>query len=161
MQPRPATEESGDLSSARILIVEARFYEDIADDLLAGAKRALEKVGAVFNRVSVPGSLEIVPAIAMALDAAEGTKRPYEGVVALGCVIRGETLHFDIVAQQSARALLDLSVARRMPMGNGILTVENQAQARVRASPHQADKGGEAARAALSLVRLKRGLAAR
>jgi 6,7-dimethyl-8-ribityllumazine synthase len=160
MQPRPATEEAGDLSSARILIVEARFYEDIADDLLAGATRALEEVGAAFNRVSVPGSLEIVPAIAMVLDAADGINQPYEGVVALGCVIRGETLHFDIVAQQSARALLDLSIARRMPMGNGILTVENEAQARARASPHRADKGGEAARAALSLVRLKRDLAA-
>jgi 6,7-dimethyl-8-ribityllumazine synthase len=161
MQTGPATEEAGDLSSARILIVEARFYEDIADALLAGAARALEKVGAVFDRVSVPGSLEIVPAIAMALDAADGTRQPYEGVVALGCVIRGETLHFDIVAQQSARALLDLSVARRMPMGNGILTVESDMQARARANPHEGDKGGEAARATLSLVRLKRGLASR
>ncbi len=161
MQPRAAIEEPGDLSSARILIVEARFYADIADALLAGATRALGKAGAVFDRVSVPGSLEIVPAIAMALDAAEGAQRPYAGVVALGCVIRGETLHFDIVAQQSARALLDLSVACRLPMGNGILTVDNQIQARVRADPDQADKGGEAARATLSLVRLKRGLTLR
>ena len=161
MQPGPAIEEAGDLSSARILIVEARFYEDIADALLAGATRALEKAGAVLDRVSVPGSLEIVPAIAMVLDAAENTQRPYDGVVALGCVIRGETLHFDIVAQQSARALLDLSVARRLPMSNGILTVENEAQAKVRADPRQADKGGEAARTTLSLIRLKRGLALR
>jgi 6,7-dimethyl-8-ribityllumazine synthase len=161
MQPRAATEEPGDLSSARILIVEARFYADIADALLAGATRALDKAGAVFDWVSVPGSLEIVPAIAMALDAAEGAQRPYAGVVALGCVIRGETLHFDIVAQQSARALLDLSIARRVPMGNGILTVDNETQARERADPDQADKGGEAARATLSLVRLKRGLTLR
>jgi 6,7-dimethyl-8-ribityllumazine synthase len=161
MQPRAATEEPGDLSSVRILIVEARFYADIADALLTGATRALENVRAVFDRVSVPGSLEIVPAIAMALDSADGTQQPYEGVVALGCVIRGETLHFDIVAQQSARALLDLSVARRLPMGNGILTVDNEAQARMRASPEQGDKGGEAVRATLSLVRLKRVLATR
>ena len=161
MQPRSATEEAGDLTSARILIVEARFYEDITDALFAGATRALEKAGAVFDRVSVAGALEIVPAIAMTLDAAENAGNPYDGVVALGCVIRGETLHFDIVAQQSARALLDLSVARRLPMGNSILTVENEAQARVRANPSQADKGGEAARAALSLIRLKRGLTSR
>ncbi|MET0539170.1 MAG: 6,7-dimethyl-8-ribityllumazine synthase [Xanthobacteraceae bacterium] len=161
MQPRSATTEAGDLTSARILIVEARFYEDITEALFAGATRALEKAGAIFDRVSVAGALEIVPAIAMTLDAAENAGNPYDGVVALGCVIRGETLHFDIVAQQSARALLDLSVARRLPTGNGILTVENEAQALVRANPSQADKGGEAARAALSLIRLKRGLTSR
>lgn len=161
MQPRSATTEAGDLTSARILIVEARFYEDIVEALFAGATRALEKAGADFDRVSVAGALEIVPAIAMTLDAAENAGNPYDGVVALGCVIRGETLHFDIVAQQSARALLDLSVARRLPTGNGILTVENEAQALVRANPSQADKGGEAARAALSLIRLKRGLTSR
>jgi 6,7-dimethyl-8-ribityllumazine synthase len=159
MPPGVASGDDGALSNARILLVEARFYEDIADALLAGATRAIEKVGAVYDRVSVPGALEIVPAIAIMLDAADVLVRPYEGVVALGCVIRGETLHFDIVAQNSARALLDLSVVRRLPVGNGILTVENEVQARVRASPHQADKGGEAVRAALSLMRLKRRLA--
>src|SRR5438132_11018299 len=102
--------DSGDLKGARILIVEARFYEDIADALLAGATRALQEAGAVFERVSVPGSLEVAPAIAMALDAAERSGRPYEGAVALGCVIRGETLHFATVWQQSARALLELSL---------------------------------------------------
>ena len=99
-----------DLAGARILIVEARFYEDIADALLTGATRALEEVGALFERVSVPGSLEVAPAIAMALEAAERSGKPYEGAVALGCVIRGETLHFEIVSQESARALLDLSL---------------------------------------------------
>jgi 6,7-dimethyl-8-ribityllumazine synthase len=94
-----------------------------------------------------------------ARDAAE-RGRPYEGAVALGCVIRGETLHFEIVSQESARALLDLSVARRIPIGNGILTVDTDAQAFARARPEEMDKGGDAARAALSLVRLKRGLAA-
>ena len=151
--------DSGDLNGVRILIVEARFYEDIADALLAGATRALQKAGAVFDRVSVPGSLEVAPAIAIAADAAERSGRPYDGAVALGCVIRGETLHFEIVSQESARALLELSVARRLPIGNGILTVDTNAQAWTRARPEEADKGGDAARAALSLVRLKRRLA--
>ena len=151
---------ASDLKGARILVVEARFYEDIADALLAGATRALQEAGATFERVSVPGSLEVPPAIAIALDAAERSGRPYEGAVALGCVIRGETLHFEIVSQESARALLELSLARRLPIGNGILTVDTDAQAWTRARPDEADKGGDAARAALSLVRLKRRLAA-
>jgi len=155
---RPTDAEAGDLKGARILIVEARFYDDIADELLKGASRALEQAGAAFDRISVPGSLEVPPAIALALDAAERQGRPYEGVVALGCVIRGDTIHFDIVSIQSARALIDLSVARRMPVGNGILTVDNEAQALMRARIEEADKGGDAARAALALVRLKRRL---
>ena len=156
---RTSGTDEGDLKGARILIVEARFYEDIADALLEGATRALQKAGAVTERISVPGSLEVPPAIAIALDAAERRGMPFEGVVALGCVIRGETLHFEIVSQESARALLDLSVARRIPVGNGILTVDTDAQAFVRARPDEMDKGGDAARAALALVRLKRRLA--
>jgi 6,7-dimethyl-8-ribityllumazine synthase len=155
---RPAGSDASKLDGARILIVEARFYDGIADALFAGASRALTEAGAVFERVSVPGSLEVAPAIAIALDAAERAGAPYEGVVALGCVLRGETLHFEIVAQESARALLDLSVARRLPIGNGIVTVDSEAQAWARARIDQADKGGDAARAALSLVRLKRRL---
>jgi 6,7-dimethyl-8-ribityllumazine synthase len=157
---RFASEDADDLGGARVLIVEARFYEDIADALFEGAARALSAVGVAFDRLSVPGSLEVAPAIAIALDAAERAGSPYEGVVALGCVIRGETLHFEIVSQQSARALMELSVARRMPIGNGILTVDTDAQARRRARVQDADKGGDAARAALALVRLKRKLAA-
>ena len=158
-EPRRRTDaEAGDLKGARILIVEARFYDDIADELLKGASRVLEQAGAAFDRISVPGSLEVPPAIALALDAAERQGRPYEGVVALGCVIRGDTIHFEIVSIQSARALIDLSVARRMPVGNGILTVDNEAQALMRARIEEADKGGDAARAALALVRLKRRL---
>ncbi len=153
---RSAGAKAGDLKGVRILLVEARFYGDIADALLKGATRALEEAGAVVERVSVPGSLEIPPAIAIALDAAERAGKPYEGVVALGCVIRGETLHFEIVSQESARALLDLSVARRMPIGNGILTVDTDAQAWGRARMEEADKGGDAARTTLALVRLKR-----
>ena len=160
-EPRSTHEaDMGDLNGARILIVEARFYDDIADELLKGATRVLEQAGAVFDRVSVPGSLEVAPAIAMVLDASERAGKPYEGAVALGCVIRGETLHFEIVSQESARALLDLSIARGFPIGNGILTVDTDAQAWARARPEEADKGGDAARAALALVRLKRRLGA-
>jgi 6,7-dimethyl-8-ribityllumazine synthase len=153
-----ADRDTTDLAGARVLVVEARFYEDIADALLKGAMLALERAAVSFERVSVPGALEVAPAIAMALDAAAGAGAPYEGAVALGCVIRGETLHFEIVSQESARALLDLSVARRVPIGNGILTVDTEAQAWARARPDEADKGGDAARAALALIRLKRRL---
>ena len=155
---RSAGKDTGDLSGARILIVESRFYEDIADALLAGATAAVEKARAHFDCVSVPGSLELAPALAIALDAAEAAGKPYDGAVALGCVIRGETLHFEIVSQESARALLNLSVARRVPIGNGVLTVDTHAQALARARKDQADKGGDAVRAALSLIRLKRHL---
>ena len=142
-----------------ILIVEARFYDHIADYLLDGATAALERAGARFERISVPGALEIPPAIAFAARANEDGGREFDGFIALGCVIRGETLHFEIVSQESARALLELSVVRRLPIGNGILTVDTNAQAWTRARPEEADKGGDAVRAALSLVRLKRRLA--
>jgi 6,7-dimethyl-8-ribityllumazine synthase len=155
---RSAVADAGDLKGLRMLVVEARFYDDIADALLAGAARALEAAGAAFDRVSVPGSLEVPPAIAIALDAAERAGKPYAGAVALGCVIRGDTIHFEIVSTESARALLDLSVARGIPIGNGIITVDTEAQAWARARAEQADKGGDAARAALALVRFKRGL---
>ena len=158
---RAAANDAGDLKGARILVVEARFYDDIADALLAGATSALAAAGAAFDRLSVPGSLEVPPAIAIAIEAAERAGAPYDGAVALGCVIRGDTIHFEIVSTQSARALMDLSVARRFPIGNGILTVDNDAQAWTRARPEEADKGGDAARAALALVRLKRRLGAR
>ena len=113
-----------------------------------------------FDRISVPGSLEIPGAIAIALDAAERHGQPYDGVVALGCVIRGDTIHFEIVSIESARALIDLSVARALPLGNGIVTVNTEAQAWARARPEEGDKGGDAARAALAMVRLKRTLGA-
>ena len=141
-----------------ILVVEARYYAHISDALLKGATAALEEADAAFDRIEVSGALEIPPAIAIAIDAAKRKRTPYDGVVALGCVIQGETFHFDIVAMQSARALIDLSVTRQLPAGNGILTVDNEAQALKRADPAQGDKGGEAARAALALARLKRRL---
>jgi 6,7-dimethyl-8-ribityllumazine synthase len=105
----------------------------------------------------VPGALEIPVCISIALDAAAAAGRSYEGAVALGCVIRGETFHFEIVAGESARALMDMSVARSLALGNGILTVETLDQAEQRADPKRGDKGGDAARAALSLAALKRG----
>lgn len=145
----------------RMLIVEARYYDHIADALLSGATLALEQAGATYDRITVPGALEIPAAIAMALDAAPRKRDPYDGVVALGCVIQGETYHFEIVADQSARALIDLAVDRQLPIGNGILTVDNEAQARARASSDERNKGRVAALAALAMVRLKRTLAGR
>jgi len=159
-EPRRAQGELAAVAGARILVVEARFYEDIADALLAGATRVLEQAKASFDHISVPGSLEIPAAITMALDAAERRGQPYDGVVALGCVIRGDTIHFEIVSMESARALMDLSVARGLPLGNGIVTVNTDAQAWARARPEEGDKGGDAARTALAMVGLKRALAA-
>jgi 6,7-dimethyl-8-ribityllumazine synthase len=153
---RAAGAKTGDLKGARILVVEARFYDDIADALLAGATRVIKAAGATLERISVPGSLEVPPAMAIALDAAERAKKPFDGAVGLGCVIRGETLHFEIVSFESARGLMDLAIALRFPIGNGIITVDTDAQARERADVKRGDKGGDAARAALSLVRLKR-----
>jgi 6,7-dimethyl-8-ribityllumazine synthase len=146
------------LKGVRVLIVESGYYEDIADTLLAGAKRALDAAGAAYDVVTVPGALEIPQAIVIALDAARGSKA-YEGVVALGCVIRGETSHYDIVAGESARALMEIGVGRKVPVGNGILTVDKAAQAQLRAALDKGDKGGTAANAALALIRLKRHVA--
>jgi 6,7-dimethyl-8-ribityllumazine synthase len=141
----------------RLLIAESRYYDDIANLLLAGAKQACEKAGVTFDLVTVPGALEIPQAIAITLDVAQARHKPYDGAVALGCVIRGETSHYDIVAGESARALTDLALALRVPIGNGILTVDTEAQALARAQPAEGNKGGWAVHAALTLVRLKRG----
>lgn len=146
----------------RILIVEARFYEDLADALLDGAADALKAFGADYDVVTVPGALEIPAAIAF---AEEGGHRPaggarYDGYVALGAVIRGETYHFEIVANESARGLMDLAVAKRLCIGNGILTCEDDDQAWARARRGEGDKGGGAARAALAMVALKQQLLA-
>jgi 6,7-dimethyl-8-ribityllumazine synthase len=149
------------LPGGRLLIVEARFYDTIGEDLLTGAMRAIEAAGASCDVLSVPGALEIPIAMAIALDAAAARGAPYDGAVALGCVIRGETYHFEIVAGESSRALIDLGVARRLALGNGILTVENEPQAEERADPARGDKGGDAARAAITLAALKRELGVR
>ena len=142
----------------RILIVEARFYEHIAEKLLAGATAVLDEAGAQYDRISVPGALEVPPAIAMALDAGRARRAPYDGVVALGCVIQGETYHFDLVSNESARGLMDLALNERLALGNGILTVDNEMQALARAGGAKGNKGAEAARAALTIVALKRKL---
>lgn len=142
--------------TGRVLIVEARFYDDIADELLAGATAVLQAHDCAVDVLSVPGALEIPAAIAIALEGAARAGRPFDAAVALGCVIRGETGHYDIVASESARALMDLSVARALPLGNGILTVETLEQALERARVTGMNKGGGAAEAALAVLRLKR-----
>nr|PZN48416.1 MAG: 6,7-dimethyl-8-ribityllumazine synthase [Chloroflexota bacterium] len=137
---------------ADILIVEARFYDDLSDALLEGASAALREAGKSFDVVTVPGALEIPAAIAFAHAAGRG----YDAYVALGCVIRGETYHFDIVANESSRGLTDLAIREQLAIGNGILTVENEAQAWARARRSEGDKGGFAARAALTMAELRR-----
>ena len=134
---------------ASFLIVEARFYPQLSDMLLAGARAALEAAGHRHELVTVPGALEIPAAIAIAAES--GT---YDAYVALGVVIRGETYHFEIVAEESARGILALTLDG-LAIGNGILTVENETQAIARADPGQGDKGGHAARAALALYELR------
>jgi len=140
------------LTTPNILIVEARFYSHISDALLDGATAALEKGGAHFERLAVPGALEIPPAIAIAARGGEHGGKSYDGFIALGCVIRGETYHFEIVANESARGLMDLGIQHGLAIGNGILTVESEEQALERAAVDIGDKGGDAARACLALI---------
>lgn len=135
-----------------ILIVEARFYDELADALLEGAKKALDAAGASYDVVTVPGALEIPGVIA----CADKGDTYYDGYVALGCVIRGETYHFEIVSNESCRGLMDLSMRKKLAIGNGILTVENEMQALVRAKSSEKDKGGFAVKAALTMIALKR-----
>ena len=142
-------------SKRRFLIVEARFYTELADALAEGAIRALEAAGADYDRIAVPGALEIPSAIAMASQRADGTH--YDGYIALGCVIRGETYHFEVVCNESARGIMDLTTAELLPIGNGILTVEDGDQAWERADPSRKDKGGDAARAAIAMADLAAG----
>ncbi len=142
-------------SAPHLLIVEARFYDDMSDALLKGATAALEAAGATCDVITVPGCLEIPAAVAMALDAGENGGTAYDGFIALGVVIRGETFHFDIVANESARGLMNLAVSESLALGNGIMTVENEAQAWARVSPDNLDKGGFAARAALTMIALR------
>lgn len=143
---------------AMVLVVEARFYEDIADLLADGACAVLEAAGATVERIAVPGALELPAAIRFAADAAARGGRLYNGFVALGCVIRGETSHYDLVANESARGLQHLAIDHALAIGNGILTVENRQQAMDRADPGRKDKGGDAARACLAMIDLKRRL---
>ncbi len=134
---------------ARFLIVEARFYDHLNDMLVAGARSALEAKGHEVEVLTVPGALEVPAAIALASESGQ-----YDGYVGIGVVIRGETYHFEIVAGESARGIMALTMDG-MAIGNGILTVENEDQALVRADPKQKDKGGEAAQAAMALLALQ------
>jgi 6,7-dimethyl-8-ribityllumazine synthase len=138
---------------ARILIAEARYYAHLNDMLLAGARAALEQAGHEHETVTVPGALELPAAVALSAESGR-----FDAYVALGVVIRGETYHFEIVAGESARGLMALTLDG-LAVGNGVLTVENEAQALVRADPAQGDKGGDAARAALALMELSGNLA--
>lgn len=137
-------------TKAHILIIEARFYADLCDELAKGAIAAIEKAGATWERVAVPGALEIPGAIAVAAKA-----KRFDAYVALGCVLRGETSHYDIVANESARGIMDLTKTG-LAIGNGILTCENEIQAWARARVSEMDKGGGAADAALAMIRFAR-----
>ena len=156
---RAPLKDQTDVSGTRALIVEARFYDDIQDALLEGAVAELKAAGLTLDVITVPGALEIPAAIAIALDAAERKGRPYHAVIALGCVIRGDTIHFEIVSMESSRALMDLAVERKVPLGNGIITVNTEEQAWARARPNELNKGGDAARAAVAMLRIKHRLA--
>lgn len=147
-----------DTFTPHVLIVEARFYEKIADELGKGAERELAKQGATWERISVPGAFEIPGAIRFAADAAKtpAGKPPFHGFLALGCVIRGETTHYDYVCGESARGLQDLVIQRGLAIGYGILTVENEEQAWARAGLHRGDKGGDVAKACLAMIAHKR-----
>ncbi len=141
-----------------VLIVEARFYDDIADELAKGAIAALEAAGATYDRLEVPGAFELPAAIRMNIKAMElvGGRKRYDGYVALGCVIRGETSHYDYVCGECARGLMDLTLQYSLAIGFGVLTVENRDQAWARAATDQLDKGGTVAKAALRMIEVKR-----
>ncbi len=135
----------------KILVIEARYYEKISDALLEGAVEILQRAKVDITKVTVPGALE-VPHI---ISYAEAAKAGFDGYVALGCVIRGETTHYDYVCQESARALMDLAIDRQLAIGNGIITVENEDQAWARASKDKKDKGGFAANAVLKMIKIR------
>jgi len=139
-----------------VAIVEARFYEALSDELAAGAVAVLRRAGAYIERVAVPGALEIPAAVGLLARRKASQGGRIDGFVALGCVIRGETTHYDLVAGESARGLMDLATAHGLAIGNGILTVETEAQAWARARRDEMDKGGGAAQACLAMIALKR-----
>jgi 6,7-dimethyl-8-ribityllumazine synthase len=144
--------------SPHVLVVEARYYEDIADELLRGASAELERQGASFERVTVPGAFEIPAAIQMGVRSMEfyAARRRFDGYIALGCVIRGETSHYEHICAESARKLQDLACQYALALGYGILTCENREQAWERARVEGRNKGGEAARACLQMLEIKR-----
>jgi 6,7-dimethyl-8-ribityllumazine synthase len=154
----PQTKDIG----AHILVIEARYYEGIADEMVAGAKAVLDAHGCTFDRIAVPGALEIPQALAAAIEAGRfdplaDDGRPYDGAIAIGCVIRGETFHFEIVCNNSNHWLMEVAAIEGVPVGNAILTVDTQAQAEARAKGGAEGKGGDAARAVLRLIEIRRG----
>lgn len=142
-------------TKAKLLILEARYYEAMCDELVKGASAAIERAGASWERVAVPGALELPGAVALAAKS-----KKYDGYVVLGCVLRGETTHYDIVANESARGIMNLTLDGHC-IGNGILTCENEDQAWARARVTEMDKGGGAAEAALAMIRFKRSFKAK
>ncbi len=149
-------DETDNREAPHVMIVEAPYYADIAEELARGAIEALKEAGASFDRFPVAGAFEIPGAISAAHKSQiHAGRKVYDGYIALGCVIRGETTHYDYICQESARALMNLSVERNLAIGNGILTVENRTQAWARASMDGKNKGGEAARACLGMILLK------
>ncbi len=151
------TEDGKGVEAPHLLVAEARFYEDIADELVKGAGAAIEEAGGSFDRVAVPGAFELPAALQFAVRsyAIRGGQHRYDGYVALGCVIRGETAHFDYVCGEAARGLQDLVLQYSMALGFGLLTVDTREQAWERAAVDKGNKGGSAARAALDMIRLK------
>jgi 6,7-dimethyl-8-ribityllumazine synthase len=141
------------VNGAKVLIIEARFYEAVADELMAGAIAELEANGVIFERIAVPGALEIPQALSAATPLFEDDV--YEGALALGCVIRGETAHYDIVCNNANHWLMDVAINAMIPVGNAILTVETMEQAMERARGGRAGKGGDAARACLRLIEIQ------
>ena len=135
----------------RILVIEARFYDGISDALMEGALKVLQANKVEITKVTVPGALEVPHVISFA----EAAKSGYDGYVALGCVIRGETTHYDYVCQESARAIMDLACHQQLAIGNGIITVENEEQAWARAKIDKKDKGGFAANAVLKMIKIR------
>ena len=141
---------------AHVLMIEGRFYDKIADLMVEGASQELTKRGATFERITVPGALEIPQVLAAAAAARAAGRTQFDGAIALGCVIRGETFHYDIVCNNANHWLMEVAIAQDVPVGNGILTVESEAQAIERAQGGAAGKGGDAARACLKLIEIKR-----
>ncbi len=139
-----------------VLIVESRYYDDIAEELLAGAIEALDTVGATYERVEVPGAFEIPAAVRFAVEAGGGKSGAFDGYIGLGCVIRGQTTHYDYVCQESARGLQDLALQYGIAVGYGVLTTENRDQAWIRADRKQGNKGGVVAQACLTMTALRR-----
>src|SRR3954453_16337912 len=156
---RAPLKDQTDITGARALIVEARFYDDIQDALLEGAVAELKAASVCHDVITVPGALEIPAAIEIALDAADSRGKPYDAAIALGCVVRGDTIHFEIVSIESSRALMDMSVKRRFPLGNGIITVNTERQPGAWPRAGELNKGGYPAGAALAMLRIKRRLA--